>query len=534
MTEHMGAHAYRPGTCGRAQAAGRVCARLRMLRLFHVGLMLDRMRWLNPPRISARRSARWHRASAAIMAVCCIALLGLSHEARAQDDSEWFQDGSDEPTYWSGKGPPTDSPYAVEQSPDDSYEGDPPPGDASDEQQRSQRAVTEFSPHLAPYGVWVDDGVYGRVWVPNARVVGPSFAPYVTSGHWELTVNDDWLWVSDYPFGWVTFHYGHWVWLGSARWAWVPGYRYAPAWVDFRVASPGVAYVGWGPSPPRYVWRNGVFVSFGTVVTVPYVFCPTASVFSVSVNRYVVRDRHHVHLLSRQTRPYHTRRVYGGTVVRAPSWREARIPERSVPRQRVIGRPQSSSQRAAFDRRSSLSSRSASPPYAADRRAYGEQRRGNVGPGRSAPSYRRRDGFQNRERFEGREHRAPAYTQPPQNRQRPPASSGPRYNRGGNSPPAQRGYMAPRTGNYRTAPSIAPRVDDRYRNQRSQYRAPASDDRPPPSAFQQRGEGRAQQPARGAARPAAPPARRAQPRSDSSSDGGRGRPSYRPRGDSRH
>jgi hypothetical protein len=534
MTEHMGAHAYRPGTCSASQAAGRARSSPRMLRLFHVGLMLQRMRWLNPSSnpSSAGRTTR----IAAAMLACCITLLGLSAQARAQSDSEWFQESGDEPTYWSGKGPPSDSPYAVEQSPDDSYEEDAPPADASDEQARSERAVAEFAPHLQPYGVWVDDGVYGRVWVPNARVVGPSFAPYVTSGHWELTVNDDWLWVSDYPFGWVTFHYGHWVWASNARWAWVPGYRWAPAWVDFRVASPGVAYVGWGPSPPRYVWRNGLFVSFGTRVSVPYVFCPTASVFSVSVNRYVVRDRHRVYALSRETRPYHSRRVYSGVAVRAPSWREARIPERSVPRQRVIGRPQSVSQRASLDRRT-LSSRES---HASERRFYGQQRRGNAAPGRPAPGYQRPDGYQRRDGFDGRERRAPSYTRPPQNRQRPPANA-PRYDRGRNDTPAPRGYApVQRSGNYRTASGIAPRVDDRYRQirDRSGYRTNQGVHRPPPSAFQQRGDGRAQQPPpsnTGRSRASAP-TRRAQPRSDSGHDGGgaRGRPSYRPRGDSRH
>lgn len=529
MSEFLGAQACHPGTYRTSQAAGRARSRVRMLRLFHVGLMLDGMRWLNPSNSGVGHGRR----VAVAMVACCIALLGLSPHARAQSDSEWFEGPSEEPTYWSGKGPPTDSPYAVDESADESsYEDEAPPGDASEEQARNQRAVTEFTPHLQPYGAWVDDSVYGRVWVPNARVVGSSFAPYVTNGHWELTVNDDWLWVSDYPFGWVTFHYGHWVWASNARWAWVPGSRWAPAWVDFRVASPGVAYVGWGPSPPRYVWRNGVFVSFGAAVSVPYVFCPTASVFSVSVNRYVVRDRHRVYALSRETRPYHTRRVYRGSVVRAPSWREARIPESSVPRRRVVARPQSVSQRASFERRSLSSSRQPS----GERRFYGEQRRGNAS-GRAAPGYQRPQGSQRRDRFDGRERRAPSYMQP-QNRQRPPANAAPRYNRGSNNPPAQRGYTpVQRTGNYRTAPGIAPRVDDRYRQVRDKggYRTTQGASSPPPAAFQQRGEGRAQQPSHNTRRGgAAAPARRAQPRSDSANNGsgGRARPTHRTRGES--
>jgi hypothetical protein len=428
--------------------------------------------------------------------MCCIALLAVAPSAQAQsDDSGWFE-GSDEPSYWSGAGPEQDSPYAAEGEPPAAPD-DPPPGDSAEEQARNERAVQEFSPHLAPYGVWVDDSTYGRVWVPNARSVGASFSPYVTGGHWELTVNDDWLWVSDYPFGWVAFHYGHWVWLPTAHWGWVPGYRWAPAWVDFRVASPGVAYVGWGPAPPRYIWRNGVFVSFSTAVSVPYVFCPSASVFSVSVNRYVVRDRYRVRELSRSTRVYRERRVHGGVAVRAPSWREARIPERDLPRRRVIGRPQSVSQRSTFERRT-LSSPSA--------RRSGDRYRSNAAAGRSGPSYLRpndrgRDNFQRREG-------GPTWSAPNRGQARPPARGTPGYNRSFDRSPAQRGYTQPaRRGytqpaqrnytqfqrgasrNYSAPPSIAPRVDDRYRaTRRYEGNARANDNvaRPPPAAFQRR------------------------------------------------
>src|SRR5262245_14629037 len=51
---------------------------------------------------------------------------------------------------------------------------------------RDPSALTDFSAELEPYGYWRDDPTYGRVWVPHARVVGPEFAPYVTSGHWAL------------------------------------------------------------------------------------------------------------------------------------------------------------------------------------------------------------------------------------------------------------------------------------------------------------------------------------------------------------
>jgi len=201
-----------------------------------------------------------------------------------------------------------------------------------------RRAVSEFSPRLAPYGYWVDDAYYGRVWVPSRGVVGADFRPYVSGGHWELTADDEWLWVSDYPFGAVTFHYGRWAWLsGGVGWGWVPGYVYAPAWVDFRIGSSG--YVGWGPAPPYSVWRGGLFVSLGWHRPIPYIFCPTTYVFSSTLPRYVVYDRYRTRSIAAQTYRYRPRYVAGSVRVRSPSPREARIPNRYVPTRRVIAQP---------------------------------------------------------------------------------------------------------------------------------------------------------------------------------------------------
>src|SRR5262249_10731580 len=81
-------------------------------------------------------------------------------------------------------------------------------GDYSD---TDPSAVTDFQQPLSPYGVWVVDATYGTVWVPNATVVGADFAPYQTAGHWALDDDGEWLWVSDYEWGYIPFHYGRWV-----------------------------------------------------------------------------------------------------------------------------------------------------------------------------------------------------------------------------------------------------------------------------------------------------------------------------------
>jgi hypothetical protein len=163
-------------------------------------------------------------------------------------------------------------------------------------------ALQDFREPLAPYGAWVEDPTYGTVWVPSATVVGTDFAPYQTAGHWELTADEEWLWVSDYEWGYVPFHYGRWVWISGRGWAWIPGRVYAPAWVVWRVGDGG--YIGWAPMPPAYYWYGGVAVSLWVVPPAAYVFCPTAYVFHSHVHHYVVHDHAKVKQIARTTRPY--------------------------------------------------------------------------------------------------------------------------------------------------------------------------------------------------------------------------------------
>jgi hypothetical protein len=213
----------------------------------------------------------------------------------------------------------------------------PEPVDAED---RDPRALSDFRPTLDPYGTWVQHPTYGTVWVPRADVVGSSFAPYVSSGHWALDEDSNWVWVSDYPFGGVVFHYGRWVWVGGTGWAWVPGYRYAPAWVYWRVPTGSYAYVGWAPMGPDYIWYNGYAVSYWYGVSTPWVFCPSSYVFYPHVHYYVVRDRTLVTHLAANTRRYTPARVGIATAQRSryvasPPLSAARVPARATPTQRL-------------------------------------------------------------------------------------------------------------------------------------------------------------------------------------------------------
>ncbi len=94
--------------------------------------------------------------------------------------------------------------------------------------------------YLAPYGYWVYLSPYGHVWIP--RHVPFGWRPY-TRGRWVWT-DLGWLWVSNFDWGWLVFHYGRWSWHNRLGWFWVPGTVWAPAWV---IWTWGDLYVGWAP-----------------------------------------------------------------------------------------------------------------------------------------------------------------------------------------------------------------------------------------------------------------------------------------------
>ncbi len=100
-----------------------------------------------------------------------------------------------------------------------------------------------FYDALSPYGSWVQSPEYGYVWVPD---VDAGFSPYATNGHWILT-DDGWTWVSDYPWGWATFHYGRWYTDATYGPMWVPDNEWGPGWVSWRSSG---EYYGWAPILP--------------------------------------------------------------------------------------------------------------------------------------------------------------------------------------------------------------------------------------------------------------------------------------------
>jgi hypothetical protein len=169
---------------------------------------------------------------------------------------------------------------------------------------RDARALTEFNATLDRYGTWSEDAMLGTVWTPSPTEVDGDFVPYVTAGHWSYG-QDEYVWVSDHPWGWVAFHYGRWMFTQSAtgegRWAWIPGRRYAGAWVVWRTGPDG--YVGWGPAPAAWYWRNGEAVRLPEPTMAGFVYAKTSDLFATSLAKRLITVPRLLDVASR-TKPY--------------------------------------------------------------------------------------------------------------------------------------------------------------------------------------------------------------------------------------
>ncbi len=162
-------------------------------------------------------------------------------------------------------------------------------------------ALTDFRPALDPHGTWVQDPTYGTVWVPNSDEIGADFTPYVSAGHWAY--DSDYVWMSDYPWGWVAFHYGRWGRSREIGWVWIPGRAYAGAWVSWRLGVDDFAYVGWAPLSPSWAWHDGAAMGMGFVSGQPFAFCSQVDLFAPAVATRVVSGEPAA-AIAPHTRPY--------------------------------------------------------------------------------------------------------------------------------------------------------------------------------------------------------------------------------------
>lgn len=143
--------------------------------------------------------------------------------------------------------------------------------------------IEHFKKELAPHGKWVKDETHGDVWVPNPATVGTEWAPYRDHGHWAVTDQGDWAWVSDMAWGKIPFHYGRWVWTPKQNWMWKPGSEHAPAWVVWRVADANRKFVGWAPMAPE--------ATDGAKTVLPFYFVPTRYLFSPHIDKFVISNQ---------------------------------------------------------------------------------------------------------------------------------------------------------------------------------------------------------------------------------------------------
>lgn len=183
-------------------------------------------------------------------------------------------------------------------------------------------ALTEFKPALEGHGQWVDDPAYGTIWVPASTEVGSDFVPYTTGGHWTYDDTTNYVWVSDYSWGWAPFHYGRWVHVSHHGWAWIPGRTYAGAWVVWRSGDADYGYVGWAPAGPDWYWYNGYAVGWTFGYTPYYSYCHRDYFYNPYVGGHVIRGGDpRWRDVEAHTRPYSPAQpgVGGGRVAANPS-----------------------------------------------------------------------------------------------------------------------------------------------------------------------------------------------------------------------
>lgn len=101
-----------------------------------------------------------------------------------------------------------------------------------------------FFDELKDEGDWTLIEPYG--WCFRPRVNFVAWRPYL-DGWWEPSDSWGWIWNTNEPFGWITYHYGAWFYDSYQGWVWQPGPVWGPAWVAWVEVGD---YLGWAPLGP--------------------------------------------------------------------------------------------------------------------------------------------------------------------------------------------------------------------------------------------------------------------------------------------
>jgi hypothetical protein len=112
-----------------------------------------------------------------------------------------------------------------------------------------------FYSSLSPHGEWIEVESGFHVWRPQH--INRYWRPYI-SGQWIWT-DYGWYWMSNEPYGWITYHYGRWYCDDYYGWVWVPDDVWGPAWVEWRYDND---YIGWAPLPPYATFNVSVGIHF--------------------------------------------------------------------------------------------------------------------------------------------------------------------------------------------------------------------------------------------------------------------------------
>jgi hypothetical protein len=190
-----------------------------------------------------------------------------------------------------------------------------------------QISFNDFYSQLAPYGRWVMDPNYGRVWIANVR----NFQPYSTNGYWTYT-NYGWTWVSNYNWGWAPFHYGRWGFSNINGWFWVPGYEWGPAWVGW---SSNADMYGWAPLAPGT--SIGVSFSIGSIPINFWTFMPRRYLGYHNIHNYYIPRNRYRSIIRRSNIISNYRSVGRGHYALGPQPREvSRSTGRAVRTTRIV------------------------------------------------------------------------------------------------------------------------------------------------------------------------------------------------------
>lgn len=146
--------------------------------------------------------------------------------------------------------------------------------------------IRYYSDDLDDNGSWDYVEEVGRVWRP--RVAYDDWRPY-SYGRWGA-YSGGLTWVSDEPWGYLTYHYGRWGWGANFGWYWIPGSYYSPAWVAWNWSG---GYCGWAPMGyynQPCSWGYGAWNGYHAwnVVNVNYLNAPNLRTRLVSDHNVII------------------------------------------------------------------------------------------------------------------------------------------------------------------------------------------------------------------------------------------------------